>query len=295
MMPKREAPHRAAPARHQGVMRRRKTPSLDCYLDDQTLDGPPSYFKSDFEKPKLRKCRFNIEDIDWDASEHIGGGLDGYCWKVVFGGEGPYVLKLFWDVEHPEHYFAPERECQNAAILSMMKASVKQAADELTGICINPRPDDKEDATVNFLAFAKERLHSRPQTSQTICISNTPRMRECYGWLKISSQNFQIPSAMWPKTVQVGKKKRQISGDRVHVAIVYEYVEEGTNDIKTTQNVATFLWQAGFCFTNYPEERNWKHGMLVDLSEIVHVRGYGWKRREFMKREAAYLLGSDRK
>lgn len=72
----------------------RETPSFDSFLDDRILDGPPSYSKSDFEKPRLRKCRFNVDDIDWEASTPLGGGLDGYSWKVFFGKEGPYVLKM---------------------------------------------------------------------------------------------------------------------------------------------------------------------------------------------------------
>lgn len=72
----------------------RETPSSDCFLDDQILDGPPSFLRSDFEKPRLRKCRFNVADIDWKASRGIGGGLGGYRWKVFFGKEGPYVLKM---------------------------------------------------------------------------------------------------------------------------------------------------------------------------------------------------------
>ncbi|RSL69127.1 hypothetical protein CEP51_012390 [Fusarium floridanum] len=265
----------------------RETPSSDCFLDDQILDGLPNYSKSDFENPRLRQCHFDIANIDWEASRHIGGGLDGYSWMVFFGEEGPYVLKMFWDLEHPKHYFAPERECQNAAILAMMEASVDRAAAESTKIYLNPSPKTKKDAAANFYAFTEESLQSQSQRIQDFSISSVPRLRKCYGWLKISGRDSRIPSALWPPTLNVGKIQRRMSGDREHIAIVYEYIEEEANDPKTTEEVITFLWRAGFSFTNYPEERNWKGGVLLDLSEIVHVEGYGWKSRDFRFRDAA--------
>ncbi|KAF5019863.1 hypothetical protein F66182_8142 [Fusarium sp. NRRL 66182] len=279
--------HRKAPPFRPTRTRTREAPSSNCFLDDRILDGPPSYSKSDFEKPRLRKCRFHVANIDWEASRCIGGGLDGYSWMVFFGKEGPYVLKMFWDLEHPKHYFAPERECQNAAVLAMMEASVDGAVAESTKVYLNPSPKTKQDAAANLYAFTKESLQSPSQHMQGFNMSCLPRLRKCYGWLKISGRDSRIPWALWPPTLDVGKIQRRMSGDREHMAIVYEYIQEEANDPKTTDEVVTFLWRAGFSFTNYPEERNWKGGVLLDLSEIVHVEGYGWKERDFRSRDAA--------
>lgn len=72
-----------------------------------------------------------------------------------------------------------------------------------------------------------------------------------------------------------------MSGDGDHIAIDYEFIEESANGPETTEEIADFLSLGGFTFTNYPEDRNWKSGVFVDLSEIVHVRGDGWKEKDF--------------
>lgn len=64
------------------------------YLDDKLLDGAPSCSAADFKTPRLRKCPFDLTTIDWNFSSRIDGGLDGYLWKVWFGEDGPYVLKV---------------------------------------------------------------------------------------------------------------------------------------------------------------------------------------------------------
>ena len=61
--------------------------------DDQ-LEGDPSCSKTDFSCPRLRKCSFSATNIDWKRSSLIGGGRDGYVWKVWFGEDGPYALKV---------------------------------------------------------------------------------------------------------------------------------------------------------------------------------------------------------
>lgn len=172
----------------------------------------------------------------------------------------------------------------------MIKASVDQAATNSTKIYINPNPKTKKDAMANLHAFTKEGRQSQSQYTEALEISSIPRMRKCYGWLKVGGQSSGIPSGLWPPTLQVGKRRRCMSGDGDHIAIVYEYIEESDNDPQAVKEVADFLWRAGFAFTNYPERRNWKNGVLVDLSEIVHVKGHEWKEREFKPRDAKYLL-----
>lgn len=174
----------------------------------------------------------------------------------------------------------------------MMEASVNQAAAASTKIYVNANPKTKEDAVANFDAFAKESLESQSQdTEGSLGISSMPRMRKCYGWLKISGRNCPIPVNLRPPTVWVGKEKRLMSGDGNHIAIVYEYIEEDENLAETVEEVASFLWRAGFTFTNYASEGNWKSGVLVDMSEIVYVHGYGWNERAFGPRDTKRLLG----
>ena len=61
---------------------------------DDLLEGDPSCSKANFSRPQLRKCCFNATDIDWKRSSLVGGGRDGYVWKVWFGEDGPYALKV---------------------------------------------------------------------------------------------------------------------------------------------------------------------------------------------------------
>lgn len=64
----------------------------------------------------------------------------------------------FWDDEPPEfaHYYAPQRECQNAALLQMMETAVEQAAATSRPVLVNARPETWEDAIANQAAFSDE-------------------------------------------------------------------------------------------------------------------------------------------
>ncbi|RYP63239.1 hypothetical protein DL771_009364 [Monosporascus sp. 5C6A] len=90
--------------------------------------------------PRLRRCPFNLDSMVWEA--RVDGGVDGYVWKVRFGAQGPFVLKVFWDAEAVDipTYYAPQRECQNAALLQMMQTAVEQAAAASRPILVNRDP-----------------------------------------------------------------------------------------------------------------------------------------------------------
>jgi hypothetical protein len=62
------------------------------FLNEQLMDGPPRFREADLKDPRLRHCAFDPETIAFES--RIGGGKDGYVWRVNFGGEGPFVLKV---------------------------------------------------------------------------------------------------------------------------------------------------------------------------------------------------------
>lgn len=64
----------------------------------------------------------------------------------------------FWDDEPPEfaHYYAPQRECQNAALLQMMETAVEQANAASRPIQVIADPIYLEDALDNQAAFSEE-------------------------------------------------------------------------------------------------------------------------------------------
>ncbi|KAL8383697.1 hypothetical protein RB595_010750 [Gaeumannomyces hyphopodioides] len=125
----------AETSRHQAAERaareheRRMRPKRIPFHTDEPMSGPARYSWADLRKPLLRKCPFELKDIPW--LEHLAGGYDGYCWKVAFGDQGPFVVKLFWDDEPPEnmYYWAAQREFQKAAVLQMIEASLGDLGD----------------------------------------------------------------------------------------------------------------------------------------------------------------------
>ncbi|KAI8722334.1 hypothetical protein NCS52_00377000 [Fusarium sp. LHS14.1] len=229
------------------------------FRDDELMEGPPSCSAEDFDLPRLRRCPLDLADIDWESSSRLGGGLDGYVWKVWFKGDGPFVLKVFWDAEPPEfyHYFAVQRECQNAALLQMMETAVKQASADSASILVKARPETKN----------------------------------CYGWLKFNGQNFlDMPPKLWAPSLVVDKINRDFSPEKEYFAIVYEFVEEGENDPATVEKVDEFFWLSGFGHNSSPLEKNWKSGILIDLSDIVHAGGFGWSPKSYGPRPANCIL-----
>ncbi|SPQ26260.1 bce21ee6-5e8b-4ec3-aefc-9edd551823b1 [Thermothielavioides terrestris] len=250
---------------------RRRRPWLDAaripFRDDAPMVGPPKTTAADFEMPRLRRCPFDQDSMVFEA--RLGGGLDGYVWKVRFGAQephqGPFALKVFWDAEPVDFptYYAPQRECQNAALLQMMQTAVEQANAAGRPILVNAKPTTRDDAVANLAAFSDEaRLKQQPSpadgssvTPPGLCqISTMPRMKKCYGWLTIHGSAFrELHRSVRPPLVHVDRKiKRHLAPDQEYIAILYEYVEEGENDPDTMQKAMDFFWLAGFSRTSSP-------------------------------------------
>lgn len=75
---------------------RRRRPWLDAaqipFRDDAPMIGPPGTTAAEFDMPRLRRCAFNLDSMVWEA--RVDGGMDGYVWKVRFGAQGPFALKV---------------------------------------------------------------------------------------------------------------------------------------------------------------------------------------------------------
>ncbi|RSM19764.1 hypothetical protein CDV31_001395 [Fusarium ambrosium] len=262
------------------------------FLDDKPMNGPPSCTEQDFKQPHLRRCTFDFSTIVWERK--LGGGLDGYVWKVWFGETGPFALKVFWDTEPPDfrHYYAAQRECQNAAVLQMIEAAIAQAAAESKSIRVLANPKTKQEARYNLFWFSDEaHLASFPEDLEAVEITSMPRFRKCYGWLKFNGEVFKsLPVGLRVHPRTVSKVQRSISFSKDYTAIVYEYVEEGENDEAVVEEVDRFCWLTGFSHNLSPAARNWKSGVLVDLADIIYARGYGWRQGTYKPRTADYIL-----
>ncbi|KAK5999024.1 hypothetical protein PT974_01411 [Cladobotryum mycophilum] len=267
---------------------------------DEYLLGPPNCTLEAFKTPQLRQCPFDPASMTWEA--RIDGGLDGYVWKVKFGDQGPFALKVFWDTEPLSYddmiYHPVQRECHNAALLQMIEACVaqSQATAAESPLLVNANPTTRNDAWANQQAFSEDGRHRQQQkfaqgSIETRTISKVPRMRQCHGWLSISGKTLRAaPRSMHPPFIRVDKIKRQMPFNKNYMAIVYEYVEDGENDHTAVGKVLEFLWLTGFSLTSSPLERNWKSGVLLDLSDVVSPRGFGWRPQNYGKRDVARVL-----
>lgn len=80
----------------QAIEKRRLRFLTVPFLDDTVMEetSPPSCKVANFKRPRLRKCGFDLNSIDWRRAKVLGAGLDGWVWRVHFGDKGPYALKL---------------------------------------------------------------------------------------------------------------------------------------------------------------------------------------------------------
>jgi hypothetical protein len=103
-------------------------------------------------------------------------------------------------------------------------------------------------------------------------------MKKCYGWLTLTGHVLKgLHLRLRAPVLTIDKVTRSIAADKEYIAIVYEYVEEGDPDPELMQEALDFFWLAGFSRTYSPLLKNWVSRVLVDLSDIIPPRGYGWK------------------
>lgn len=57
------------------------------------VDGwPAELYPRRLRDARLRHCSFDLDTMTFEA--RLGGGLDGCVWKVRFGDQGPFALKV---------------------------------------------------------------------------------------------------------------------------------------------------------------------------------------------------------
>ncbi|KLU91897.1 hypothetical protein MAPG_10846 [Magnaporthiopsis poae ATCC 64411] len=263
------------------------------FTTDEPMSGPAPYSWADLKKPLLRKCPFELKDIRW--LKHLGGGMDGYCWKVAFGDQGPFVVKMFWDHEPEENMnpWSAQRECQNAAVLQMIEASLGDLGDgdgQTSSIRVFTEPINGDEAIENLYAFSQEarkkpRIQVDPEITHTL--DSMIKTRKCFGWMKLSGAYFAARRGVRPPSLRIGKYRRGPTETGLeYFAIVYEYIEpqQGDDDPKCVdlegiQASMDFLWTVGFEFSDTRILDNWKGGVLIDLSDIVFPLGCGTSSR----------------
>ena len=162
----------------------------------------------------------------------------------------------------------------------MMQAAFSPDCAELGPILVDPSPRTKDAAKANLLAFSNEvRLQRKTRFNSTLSpVKSMPRIRQCYGWLQLTGGDLLrlLPRRLLSPEYDVSKLKRYIDLDVCYTAAVYEFVEDTGNDRVVVQEVLDFFWRAGFSHVLAPRACNWKSGVLIDLSDIIHPMGYGW-------------------
>lgn len=83
------------PVDRYAAERRRLKAMSKPFLDDEFMEGPPRYRGSDYRQPRLRRSTFDPKTLVFES--RLGGGDDGFVWKVRFGGEGPFAMKVVSD------------------------------------------------------------------------------------------------------------------------------------------------------------------------------------------------------
>ncbi|OAA67346.1 hypothetical protein SPI_01922 [Niveomyces insectorum RCEF 264] len=180
-----------------------------------------------------------------------------------------------------------------------MQAAVDQANQEggSKPVLLLPKPVTWEDAINNVFAFSEE-CRLKPRTAddeeednveetadRRVPLTSIPRATQCYGRLKFDTDTIlpTIPRSLRPRVIQIEKTRRFIEPGKEHIAIVYEYVEDGENDPAAVEPFLDFMQLAGFCMTSSPHGRNWKRNMLVDFSEFIGVYSHGWHKSRYCK------------
>ncbi|OAR05855.1 hypothetical protein LLEC1_06539 [Akanthomyces lecanii] len=269
-----------------------------AFLDEELMDykNEPKCTLQALRRPRLRKCAFSTSTMAFvgpinrepKQGAEQDGGLDGYNWEVRFGTDPRrFVLKVFWDQEpqEPPYQYALQRECHNAAALQLMRAAMSQDDHTSGPILVQPHPWSRAEAFENMLAFSNEaRLQEKLDEESGVVsplskITCMPRTRQCYGWVKIAGARIfdELPFKWWPSARTLEKKRRQIYREIDYTALVYEYIDEGDNDKEVIDKSLEFFRDAGFSHTFISLACNWKQSVLIDMSDIIHPCGFGWK------------------
>ena len=159
----------------------------------------------------------------------------------------------------------------------MIRASIA-ASDE--PIYLRPYPEDREAAMGNLFACSQEGRLKKPfqDLPDSISLSSTPRIRECFGWMQFSSQElFSLPRNLRAGMTNEGRHKRYLLPGKKYYAVVYEYIPNDITplDDAATQEALDFFWLSGFTFMDVRPE-NWLGGIVLDMACFISPVSHGW-------------------
>ncbi|CEJ93259.1 hypothetical protein VHEMI08864 [[Torrubiella] hemipterigena] len=231
------------------------------------------------ENPVLQE--FPIDTIlKW--KQIVGAGVDGFVSIIeLYGGE-KRVVKVYWEQDHPKDltYWAFQREYQNAAIISIIKAQARTAEADGRNIFLYDSPCNEAQVEENLHAFfPKEQQGSIPPESSIVPFGHIEKLQQSYGWLKIDAQELVEKCKRMgsiPGYTKCRKLQRHLLNSGDYYGIVYDYVEKGENDFEQITRQQSLYLRLGFLFDGRYLEQNWRDSILVDLSDIVAFNKLDW-------------------
>ncbi|WXC67137.1 hypothetical protein SNK03_012906 [Fusarium graminearum] len=260
------------------------------FLDEKPMsDTAAACAWQDFKRPLLGRFTRH-ERVDF--IELLGYGQDGIVWKVNIGSQA-CALKVFWDNKPLEgtKYWAVQRECQNASLLTKMRYVINNSSDP---IWLHPNPTTFREAASNLHAFSDEGRSRQLYRKMPGAVeyNTAPRLRECYGWARISGRELcAIPAHLRPPEMRSGNQVRNFWPTEEYYAILYEYVfsSDAGLDVDVVQAQLDFLWLGGWCFLDL-QPANWGGvGILLDMADPICLWHAGWFKSRYGKRYAREL------
>ncbi|EGY20899.1 uncharacterized protein VDAG_02423 [Verticillium dahliae VdLs.17] len=216
------------------------------FLDFRPITDKPDLQWENFRQPLLKKSPL-LTEIEYQCQ--LGFGVDGIVWKVEIEGKA-YALKVFWDNTPPSgtRYWAVQRECQNAALLEMIRNAINTSDQP---VCLHPKPQTHADAVANLRVFSIEGRQRFRNTPGAIEYSSAPRFRQCMGWASIrGSHLLALDNNIRPCRPVFNGIQREIRREEHYYAIIYEFIPVQSATLltgDTQQSQLDLLWLAGFC------------------------------------------------
>lgn len=153
-----------------------------------------------------------------------------------------------------------------ATLLQTLRGAI--AKPDPGPIRVRAKPISRRQAIVNLHAFSDEG-RSEPllkDAADCIEVSEMPRTRKCYGWLKIKSEDAG-GMKLKPGPIRMRNWEREVEPGQTYYAIVYEYIPEAENDLERVAATLDFCWRAGLEASSKID--NWSDGVLLDMSDLI--------------------------
>ncbi len=286
------------------------------FLSDEQNDGDPACRWTDFKSPKLRKFPPPLSSLLW--REYLGKGEDGIVLRALCD-ENQVAVKF---VRHQSlarylhgsdaakfHHSRPPRsvdgmrrswplrqECYNGALLQMITASLRRAADSGRPIHVLRDPTTRRDATKNLRAFSVDNA-DEPDGPDWVPFTLDTQVNKCLGWIEVGKDDILRALRRATRKGEGGQRRAEVfdavaslEKDQSFFALIYTFVPQGMLDTRSIQSQLDFFHMAGFLVLMFKKD-NWRgQGVLVDFSDIVPLHETAWAECDYRRMDIAACI-----